>query len=85
MEGWPCLLLNTRECSGVIKGEHIKTVGAGGRDRENEVPLCTHHRNRRHDMGIKTFPRHYKLDLEVAALWYWRLYKDRGLARSRKP
>jgi hypothetical protein len=46
---------------------HVRSRGAGGTWRDI-VPLCTTHHRMQHDMGIRSFERHYGVDLaELAA------------------
>lgn len=59
-------------CTGVVAGHHRKTVGAGGKDASNEVPLCTKHHTEVHTMGETRFEAKYHgidMDLEEARVW----------------
>lgn len=47
---------------------HVKTVGSGGPDAENIVPLCHYHHQELHNIGIITFQLHYNVDLKTVAL-----------------
>ena len=48
-------------------GHHVKTVGAGGEDWANEVPLCGIHHNEVHTIGRKTFEAKYRINLSAKA------------------
>jgi len=49
---------------------HVKTVGSGGRDAFNLVPLCQHHHEEIEQVGPKTFEFMYDCSLENIALHY---------------
>lgn len=68
---WPCLLANA-SCWGTVAGHHVRSVGAGGEDYANEIPLCTFHHGVIEAKGRLTFEARYGLDLEAVA---------RGMAR----
>jgi hypothetical protein len=72
----PCALIRG-ECKGTISAHHIQTVGAGGIDAKNEVPLCMYHHTLLHQLGQHTFAQRYELDLEALALAYWNEYMRR--------
>jgi hypothetical protein len=82
IKNWPCLFFDRGECSGSISGHHVKSVGSGGRDARNEVPLCAYHHRLGDDIGWKSFQKRMKTDLKIAAEWYWRLYNSKGLDGS---
>ena len=46
---------------------HVKTVGSGGPDAENIVPLCHYHHQELHSIGIVTFQLHYNINLKQVA------------------
>ncbi len=62
-----CVLWTRRECFGRVTGHHVRSVGAGGRDHGNEVPLCLKHHHELHTVGRRTFEREYGLDLKSIA------------------
>lgn len=61
-----------RCCACGSKGQsdpaHLRSRGAGGRDRGNVVPLCRPCHDAQHTEGIRTFQRRRGLDL-VAVAW----------------
>lgn len=57
-----CLICHRR--SG--PAHHVKTVGTGGLDKGNLVPLCVDHHEEVH-RGRDTFARKYDIDLEQIA------------------
>ena len=75
----PCLcrLVAGGFCDGVVEADHVKTRGAGGADRKNLVPLCSHHHRRKHEMGRKSFEAFYALDLAAKALDFDSWYTER--------
>ena len=48
--------------------QHVKTVGSGGVDAENIVPLCHYHHVECHNIGILTFQEKYNIDLKLIAI-----------------
>lgn len=66
-------------CSGRVEGHHVKSVGAGGEDECNEVPVCVRHHNQIHTRGPRTFEDRYGIDLDMEAANVWTRY--RGLER----
>lgn len=58
-----CLLEHTGECLGPVTGHHVKSIGAGGQDEGNEIPLCVQHHTEIHTLGRKTFAKRNGLDL----------------------
>lgn len=49
---------------------HVKSVGSGGVDRRNLVPLCLEHHTECEKKGQKTFEKKYNLSLEKLAIEY---------------
>jgi len=45
------------DCEGKVTGHHMKTVGSGGRDFGNEVPLCNRHHKLIEDEGASAFQK----------------------------
>jgi len=58
-----CLLVHRGECFGAVTGHHVKSIGAGGHDECNEIPLCMKHHTDIHTLGRKTFAERNHLDL----------------------
>jgi hypothetical protein len=61
-------------CDGAVEAAHVKSRGAGG-DSSHLLPLCEHHHEKQHTIGIRTFEVKYGLDLEALAAEYelrWR-------------
>jgi hypothetical protein len=77
---WFCRHLGSIDCKGAVECAHVKTRGAGGKDRGNCVPLCTAHHRQQHDVGIKTFAEWYDLDLADMARELERQYDEQELA-----
>lgn len=50
----------------LVKGHHVKSVGAGGKDRGNEVPMCFTAHIEVH-RGQKTFEEQHQIDLQSVA------------------
>jgi hypothetical protein len=69
-----CHLEYSGDCLNPVKGHHIHSVGAGGVDKENEIPLCVRHHAMIHAKGVKTFARRWALDLEAVAREYYDQY-----------
>lgn len=65
----PCLLADRPDhrCAGRITGHHVRSVGAGGRDRGNEVPLCERAHRAVHRAGQVTFEERHEVDLGAVA------------------
>jgi len=61
---------------------HVRSRGAGGRDRENVVPLCREHHVEQHSAGIETFGSRYGVDLSEIAVETWSRLVALGLADS---
>ena len=55
---------------------HIKTVGSGGPDTENIVPLCHFHHQELHNVGIITFQVEYNVNLKNVAIEIFRQYSS---------
>jgi hypothetical protein len=60
-----------------VAGHHLKTVGAGGRDYGNEVPLCASHHSLLHRIGPSRFEQLYGLNLEAEAELVRQLWEGR--------
>lgn len=63
MSGMKCAV-----CSG--RGwwaHHVKSVGSGGRDLYNVVPLCVHHHTEVETSGRKSFEAKHNIDLSESA------------------
>ena len=52
----PCTFDGIRGgCFGPIDGHHVRSVGAGGKDFANEIPVCRTHHREIHDRGPGVF------------------------------
>jgi len=51
--------------------DHVKTVGSGGKDRKNLIPVCYKHHTERHNKGRKTFEDKYGIELAQIAEETW--------------
>lgn len=56
-----------RPCSGKIEAAHVRTKAVKGGWRDNVIPLCLFHHRHQGDIGIKTFPLVYSVDLYALA------------------
>ena len=54
-------------CEGPVDGHHLKSVGAGGQDHGNEVPLCRLHHRQIHQMGLSRFEALHGVRLKLRA------------------
>jgi len=65
----PCCVCRRRigHTYGPAEAAHVKSRGAGGGEVGNLVPLCHHHHERQHRMGIKSFQAHYGVNLALEA------------------
>ena len=50
-------------CNGLADGHHLRTIGAGGKDYGNEVPLCRAAHTEVHTSGLTRFEAKYGIDL----------------------
>ena len=68
IEALPCTIatLGVRATGGGCKGDvvahHVRTKGAGGRDKGGTIPLCFLHHSEWHDKGRTSFQMKYALD-----------------------
>jgi hypothetical protein len=46
---------------------HVTSKGAAGGDFDNMVPLCAHHHQQQHRIGIRSFEYRYQVRLKAAA------------------
>lgn len=60
-----CLLAGRPDhrCAGRVTGHHVRSVGAGGKDVGNEVPLCERAHRQLHRIGRTSFEERYGLEL----------------------
>lgn len=76
----PCTLASDprHECRGKVEGHHLKRVGNGGVDAENEIPLCENGHTLSmlsvHVMGPQSFDRYWGVDSEAIAAALWERY-----------
>lgn len=67
-------------CVGAVVGHHVKSVGAGGKDYANEVPLCAGSHFTLHTMGQDAACRAWQIDFGAEAERIARGYpRDPGL------
>ncbi|HEY3428622.1 MAG TPA: putative HNHc nuclease [Acidimicrobiia bacterium] len=82
----PCLLADREPCECgkyvhvgsrrmVTEACHVRTKRLAG-DKANIVPLCHSHHREQHNIGIKSFPRKYGLDLKAIAADLWDRYQE---------
>lgn len=74
----PCILMDApgHECLGTVTGHHVKSVGAGGKDWANEVPVCADAHAELHHAGRETFETRYGLDLSLIAAGLAERYEE---------
>ena len=60
--GLPCAVSTTHGCSGDVVAHHVKTKGAGGKDRGDTIPLCYLHHQEWHNRGRISFQMKYGID-----------------------
>jgi len=72
MASLPCAVLKIGECYGDVAGHHLKSVGAGGKDEANVVPLCWWHHREVHTTGPDAFEWRHGISLEAEAAYRWR-------------
>ena len=65
IKGFPCVI--GVGCFGDEAGHHIRTVGAGGEDHGNEVPLCVRHHYMVHQQGRLRLSAGYGVDIVAVA------------------
>lgn len=70
-----CCVFTVGECYGEVKGHHLKTVGAGGKDAGNETPLCSAHHTELHQIGQDAFEWKHGVSLDAEAAYLWKRYK----------
>ena len=49
------------------EAHHLRSIGAGGHDYGNEVPVCPRHHDMLHTIGQYRFEKKYGLDLQAKA------------------
>lgn len=64
----PCVacLVTGRRQESRTQADHIRTRGAGGKEVGNLWPLCAHHHDERHRVGLTTFEAMHNLNAEKA-------------------
>lgn len=81
-----CILADhpQHRCVGPVEGAHVRSVGAGGKDVGNEVPLCVAaHRGdgaSLHRLGRRSFEAHWGCDLAKLARGYAERWERRRAA-----
>ena len=60
IEGLPCTI--GKGCMGDVVAHHVKSKGAGGKDRGNCIPLCALHHREWHDKGRISWQMKYNID-----------------------
>ena len=64
---------------------HIKTVGSGGNDtEENLIPLCREHHSEQHSIGIATFALKYSTVEDYLNRHGWEIINVFGVNRIRR-
>ena len=68
----PCVLagLQGHKCMGIVVGHHLKTVGSGGEDRNNQVPVCESAHSLFHDKPLSEVCRQFHKDFKSIACIY---------------
>ena len=62
IEGLPCTVFTTYGCKGKVVAHHVKTKGAGGKDKGGTIPLCVLHHDEWHFRGRTSFQMKYGID-----------------------
>lgn len=70
-----CAVFSPGDCYGDVAGHHLKTVGAGGEDAGNEIPLCAKHHTEIH-AGLDDFEWRYGIIVEAEAAYLWKRYNE---------
>jgi hypothetical protein len=64
---------------------HIKTVGSGGNDSENNIiPLCREHQTEQHKIGIGTFSMKYSTVEAYLNRFGWEIITMNGINKIRR-
>ena len=78
---FPCAVMGEGvECFGEVTGHHLKSVGSGGQDAGNLVPLCEGHHTEIHTSGLYDFDRKYFNDLKLYAKALWNRWSEERAA-----
>lgn len=72
----PCAIAGEHECIGPVDGHHLKSVGSGGVDAGNCVPLCRAAHTEIHTIGFERFNENYFNDLRLFAAHLWTAYRQ---------
>lgn len=78
VKGFDICAVSDDRCLGGLTGHHVKTVGAGGKDYGNVVPLCTRHHTAVHTIGRISFERQFGVDLHAIAHGYAEMWEQRA-------
>lgn len=70
MKGRPCVLTGLHRCMGPVTGHHLKSVGSGGEDRNNQVPVCEAAHREFHDRPLSEMCDRYGWDFRSIACEY---------------
>jgi len=73
----------TPELVKVSDPHHRLSVGSGGPDAENLVPLCRLHHDEVGTLGIANFEMKYNLSLKALAIHIYKRYRDSCLGTDR--
>jgi len=78
MTSQPCALSGRGKCHMAQhrspEAHHVRSVGAGGHDEQNVVPICHGHHDQVHSFGRETFERRHGVDLHASAVRWWARY-----------
>lgn len=53
----------------LVEGHHDRTVGAGGVDYDNEIPLCQQMHYAIHQLGKPLFEERFQVSVEAGIVW----------------
>ena len=73
IRGQPCCVCEPGKQASATECAHVQTRRNAG-DHENLVPICVVHHREQHRLGIKSFARVHRVDLEAVAQRYHRDY-----------
>ena len=61
---------------GPIGFAHVKSRGSGGHDEGNGLGLCAKHHAEQHTMGVKSFAKRYRVNLQAVASALWTAFES---------
>lgn len=71
-----CAFRTKHRCGGLVTAHHLKTVAAGGVDKENLVPLCDVLHKAIHMAGPASIEDRFDTDLHRGAEKLWAIFEE---------